>query len=225
MGAQRYDSCYSKKSLPKPPSREGEPIRNRRSRSALLGAGGIFLLTVIFLLGLLPVRVHNDSPERSEGIPEEIGIALVQSVSAQTAPAGQIPTCEQLISQLESDPRTQQASPAEQQFVRAFLQAFAQGILDEGAPGAAPRLDPDGNDIACDQLLSGRVGSSPTASVGSASAASAQPPLTTTTTSQSPSPNADLFEAGGPRNGPVPLMPGGECPFEYPLKRDGACYR
>jgi hypothetical protein len=179
------------------------------------------LLTVIFLLGLLPARV--DGPQRSE----QIQFPLAQSVSAQTAPAGQIPTCEQLLNEFESDPQTQQASPAERQFGLAFLQAFAQGILDEGVPGAS-RLDPDGNGVACDQLLSGGVGSSPTASVGSASAASAQPPLTTTTTtttSQSPPPNADLFEAGGPLNGPVPLMPGGECPSEYPVKRDGACYR
>ncbi len=178
------------------------------------------LLTVIFLLGFLPVRV--DGPQRSE----QIQFPLAQSVSAQTAPAGQVPTCEQLLNEFESDPQTQQATPAERQFGLAFLQAFAQGILDEGVPGAS-RLDPDGNGVACDQLLSGGVGSSPTASVGSASAASAQPPLTTTTTttSQSPSPNADLFEAGGPLNGPVPLMPGGECPFEYPVKRGGACYR
>jgi hypothetical protein len=183
------------------------------SRSALLGVGGIFLLTVIFLLGLLPVRV--DGPQRSE----QIQFPLAQSVSAQTAPAGQVPTCEQLLNEYVSDPQTQQASPAERQFGLAFLQAFAQGILDEGVRGSS-RLDPDGNGVACDQLLSGGGGSSPTAGVGSASA---QPPLTGT--SQSPSPNADLFEAGGPRYGPVPLMPGGECPFEYPLKRGGACYR
>jgi hypothetical protein len=190
---------------------------NHWSRSTLLVASGILLL-VIFLLGLLPVRVDNDTTQRSEGIPEETQIALIQSVSAQTAPAGgQIPTCEQLLTELESDPRTQQASPAERQFVRAFVQAFAQGILDEGAPGAS-RLDPDGNGIACDQLLSG--GSSPSASAGSASP---QPSLTGT--SQSSPPNADLYEAGGPEGGPVPLMPSDRCPSEYPVKRGGACYR
>ena len=62
----------------------------------------------------------------------------------------------------------------------------------------------------------------------------ASPTSTTTTTSpsssaSSPSPAPDskggnLFKAGGPRSGPVPLMPGGGCPFEYPVKRDGACY-
>ena len=175
-------------------------------------------MLAIFLLGLLPMRVDNVGPQRSE----EIQFALAQSASAQTAPAGEIPTCEQLLSEFESDPRTQQASPAERQFVRAFLQAFAQGVLDEGAPGSS-RLDPDGNGIACDQLLSGGGGSSPSPSAASASP---QPSSTTTTgASQSPPPNADLFEAGGPEGGPVPLMPNGSCPREFPTARDGACYQ
>jgi hypothetical protein len=33
-----------------------------------------------------------------------------------------------------------------------------------------------------------------------------------------------LMNAGGPANGPVPLMPDGSCPVEYPVKQDGACY-
>jgi len=41
-----------------------------------------------------------------------------------------------------------------------------------------------------------------------------------------PSPPIDegeLMNAGGPREGPVPLMPGGGCPEEFPTKRGGAC--
>ena len=34
----------------------------------------------------------------------------------------------------------------------------------------------------------------------------------------------DLLEAGGLTDGPVPIMPGGDCPEEYPLKRGDACY-
>src|SRR5918999_2974777 len=153
----------------------GELIRNYWSMSTFLGASGVLLL-VIFLLGLLPVPalVDNDEPQRLQE--EEIQFALVQSVSAQTAPAGQVPTCEQLLSQFQSDPRTQQASPAERQFVLAFLQAFAQGVLDEGAPGAS-QLDPDGNGIACDQLLSGGggVGGGASPLAASAGSASAEP--------------------------------------------------
>jgi hypothetical protein len=112
--------------------------------------------------------------------------------------------------------RTQQASPEERQFVLAFLQAYVQGLLDEGVPGAS-RLDPDGNGIACDELRSAGGGQS--ASTGRAS----------------PRPSADggsqllnrygiLLEAGGPSSGPVPLMSNGSCPREFPTMRDGACY-
>ena len=34
----------------------------------------------------------------------------------------------------------------------------------------------------------------------------------------------DLLEAGGPSIGPIPLMPDGGCPEEYPVKHTGACY-
>jgi hypothetical protein len=164
---------------------------------------------VLLLVGALG---DNGSPQRSE----KMQFALAQSVRAQSAPADQIPTCEQLIRAFESDPRTQQASPEERQFVRAFLQAYVQGLLDEGVPGAS-RLDPDGNGIACDELR--RAGGGQSASTGRAS----------------PRPSADggsqllnrygiLLEAGGPSSGPVPLMSNGSCPREFPTMRDGACY-
>jgi hypothetical protein len=35
-----------------------------------------------------------------------------------------------------------------------------------------------------------------------------------------------LMSAGGPTEGePVPIMPGGGCPAEFPIKRGAACYR
>jgi hypothetical protein len=173
----------------------------------------VLVAAALLVLLLVWTLADNDSLQRSQ----KIQFALAQSVSVQSAQAGQIPTCDQLLSEFESDPQTQRASPAERQFVLAFLQAFAQGILDQGVPGAA-RLDPDGNGVACDQLLS--AGGSQAASAGSASP---QPTLTGGT--QFPPLNASLFEAGGPKNGPVPLLPGGKCPFEYPVKRGDACYR
>ena len=45
--------------------------------------------------------------------------------------------------------------------------------------------------------------------------------------SASPAPEPredDLFNSGGPKDGPVPLMLDGSCPAEFPVKRDGACY-
>jgi hypothetical protein len=163
-------------------------------------------------LVLLWVLGPNGDPQRSE----EIQFDLVQSVRAQTAPANQIPTCEQLQREIRSDPRTQQASPEERRFVRAFVQAYVQGLLDQGVPGAS-RLDPDGNGVACDEL---RVaGGGQAASAGSAS----------------PQPSADgggrildrygnLLDAGGPTSGPLPLMPNGGCPREFPTMRNRACY-
>jgi hypothetical protein len=44
--------------------------------------------------------------------------------------------------------------------------------------------------------------------------------------SASPTPQTprDLFNAGGPTNGPVPLMPDGDCPVEFPVEQNGLCY-
>ncbi|MGH3086199.1 MAG: hypothetical protein ACRDSJ_02625 [Rubrobacteraceae bacterium] len=33
-----------------------------------------------------------------------------------------------------------------------------------------------------------------------------------------------LLEAGGPSEGPVPLMPDGECPAEFPVNEGSGCY-
>lgn len=33
-----------------------------------------------------------------------------------------------------------------------------------------------------------------------------------------------LLQAGGPGGGPMPVMPGGGCPEEFPVERDGACH-
>jgi hypothetical protein len=42
--------------------------------------------------------------------------------------------------------------------------------------------------------------------------------------SPTPQPPSDLFNSGGPTNGPVPLMPDGGCPEEFPVKHNGLCY-
>jgi hypothetical protein len=169
-------------------------------------AMAVLVLLLVWALG------ENGSPQRSE----EIQFALAQSVRAQTAPANQIPTCGQLLREFESDPRTQQASPEERQFVRAFLQTYVQRLLDEGVPGAS-RLDPDGNGIACDELQSAGGGQS-------ARAGRASPRPSVDGGSQLLNRYGSLLEAGGPTSGPAPLMPNGGCPREFPTMRDGACY-
>lgn len=46
-----------------------------------------------------------------------------------------------------------------------------------------------------------------------------------TPTPTQPNPgNDDLMNAGGPQDGPVPVMPGGACPAEYPVQKDQGCY-
>ena len=37
-------------------------------------------------------------------------------------------------------------------------------------------------------------------------------------------PKRDLFDSGGPTSGPLPLMPNGGCPREFPVQRGKACY-
>ena len=173
----------------------------------------------------------NGSPEERS---KEIHFALAQNVSPQSAPAVPIPTCEQLLREIESDPRTQQASPEERQFVLSFVQAYVQGLLDQGVPGAS-RLDPDANGIACDELQSAGGGqslsagsASPRPSVAggdqSASFGSASPQPSVDGSRQILGGNRNLLEAGGPTSGPLPLMPDGGCPREFPAMREGACY-
>jgi hypothetical protein len=61
---------------------------------------------------------------------------------------------------------------------------------------------------------------------GSASASATKPASTPPSGSPSPKskPDRNLFESGGPTSGPLPLMPNGGCPREFPVQRGQACY-
>jgi micrococcal nuclease len=50
------------------------------------------------------------------------------------------------------------------------------------------------------------------------------PPTPPPVTPPPPTPPAPLFKDGGPKDGPMPPMPNGSCPKEFPVQRDGACY-
>src|SRR5829696_5189121 len=54
-----------------------------------------------------------------------------------------------------------------------------------------------------------------------------RPVLPGTTTGGTPIDHGpgNLFNSGGPPYGPVPLMPDGGCPVEYPHEHEDACYR
>jgi len=70
---------------------------------------------------------------------------------------------------------------------------------------------------------SSTAGASPTASA-TATASASPTPEPARSPRPTPQPNPDLFDSGGPTIGPAPLMPGGGCPREYPIKRADACY-
>jgi micrococcal nuclease len=54
---------------------------------------------------------------------------------------------------------------------------------------------------------------------------SVTPQPTTPAQPPPPLPDRTVLESGGPENGPVPLMPDGGCPVEYPKQRGNVCYR
>jgi hypothetical protein len=50
------------------------------------------------------------------------------------------------------------------------------------------------------------------------------PPPAPKTSTPAPKESGSLMKAGGASEGPMPPMPGGGCPQEFPTMRDGACY-
>jgi len=80
--------------------------------------------------------------------------------------------------------------------------------------------------VACENLPHS-PGGEPTTSAPPTTASA--PPTTAsappTTASPPPRHPPTILNSGGPENGPVPLMPDGECPVEYPVERGDLCYR
>jgi hypothetical protein len=59
----------------------------------------------------------------------------------------------------------------------------------------------------------------------SSSAPASKPATTAASGPPSEKPKRNLFDSGGPENGPVPLMPDGGCPAEFSVERAGLCYQ
>jgi hypothetical protein len=124
-------------------------------------------------------------------------------------------TFEQLI-----HPRVPAAAQSNQYDCASFgSQQSAQAELERD-PSDPNDLDPDGNGRACDDYdysTSTTTQSSPSPSTASPSSSSPSP---------KPRPLGDrnLLNAGGPTNGPAPLMPDGTCPPEFPTKHKNLCY-
>jgi cell division protein FtsN len=142
-------------------------------------------------------------------------------------------TYEQLI-----HPREHAAAQSSQYDCASFgSQQSAQAELERD-PSDPNDLDSDGNGRACDDY---------DYSAGTTNATTTNTTTTNTTTPSSPSPSSpspsspspssaspsseprpqgdqNLLDAGGPTNGPAPLMPDGTCPPEFPTKHQDLCY-
>lgn len=90
-------------------------------------------------------------------------------------------------------------------------QAAAQAEFDRD-PSDPNGLDADNDGEACEDFDYGGGGGDPGGGGGSGGGAGEDQY------------NDDLMDAGGPGSAPVPTMPGGGCPVEFPINRDGACY-
>ena len=130
-------------------------------------------------------------------------------------------TYEQLI-----HPREPAAAQSNQRDCSSFgSQQSAQAALERD-PSDPNGLDSDGNGRACDDYdantSSTTTQSSPLPSSASPSSSSSSSP----SPSSNPKPQGDrnLLDAGGPTNGPAPLMPDGTCPPEFPTKHENLCY-
>ncbi len=115
-------------------------------------------------------------------------------------------------------------------------QDSAQAELERD-PSDPNGLDADGNGRACDDYDYGSSANSTSSSSSLPSSASpgstssedpSSSPSASSSASPSPQPrpqgDRNLFESGGPTNGPVPPMPDGGCPVEFPAKHDSLCY-
>jgi hypothetical protein len=100
-------------------------------------------------------------------------------------------------------------------------QAEAQAEFEaEGGQGGdgnfadGDRLDGDDDGIACEESLGGDDNSD----------SGDDTPDDQYDDTQTTGDGGELMEAGGPSAGPVPAMPDGGCPKEFPVARDGGCW-
>jgi hypothetical protein len=84
-------------------------------------------------------------------------------------------------------------------------QQEAQAALDADS-GDPNNIDQDGNGLPCED-----------ANLPDDSSTSQDGP-------QNSGQQDDLLSSGGPALGPIPMMPDGRCPEEYPVERNGACH-
>jgi len=139
-------------------------------------------------------------------------------------------TYEQLI-----HPQEPAAAQSSQRDCSSFdSQQSAQAALERD-PSDPNGLDADGNGRACDDYdntttSNTQSSASPGSTSTDDSSMSSASPGSSSSSSPSPSSssrsegNRNLLDAGGPTSGPVPLMPDGTCPPEFPTKQENLCY-
>jgi hypothetical protein len=91
--------------------------------------------------------------------------------------------------------------------------------------GSSSGGQPGGAGASAGGSTTGSTTGAPKASPG----APKTPPPAPKTPPPAPNPppirgEGELMKAGGSSSGPVPMMPGGGCPEEFPQERNGACY-
>ena len=110
-------------------------------------------------------------------------------------------------------------------------QALAQAEL-EGDPSDPSNLDADDDGQACEDYAYGTTSSpTPSSTDNDDDTGASQDQYDDGASQQQYDDDGsnvrpgDLMRSGGPRHGPVLTMPDGSCLPEYPIKRNGYCYR
>jgi hypothetical protein len=114
---------------------------------------------------------------------------------------------------------------------QAFQTPGTTSLLIQNGPGdyvVTVGFVGSGYTVTVEECAGGPAGGSRTTTSTSVSADSSAPPSTRARSPRDSTlnagPDTDLFESGGPQSGPLPLMPDGGCPKEFPVKKNGACF-
>lgn len=200
-----------------PTARRTSPFGPRPHRAVVV----LFLVAAVtpFVLGALISSAGN---ERSSAVWLHGGGRAAEA-SAKTG----------AIAQASRSEGPSSASAAVRQYVQQYgdagctdfaSQAEAQYVFELDQIIFGDNLDPDVDGIACDDAsYASKEASSQAANRATTTAAAP------TTPAEDPSNQASgesiLLEAGGPQAGPVPRMPDGSCPPEFPIEVGTGCHR
>jgi hypothetical protein len=168
--------------------------------------GGISSRTLVqcavVMIAVASVIMGRVAWEASDAGKKQVGISVAQAAqideSIQQPPGGSPPQGSPTQDSQDVDQKIQQLLDryGDVQCTDFDTQQQAQDVFELDQILFGDALDSDINGVACDEedFFAGR------------------------------NTKENLLEAGGPEDGPVPLMPGGGCPQEFPLQRGESCY-